>query len=162
MDDRGPDRGSRDVALRLLARGDLSTSRLRERLGRRGLPADEIERTLARLTRAGLLDDRRTAVARARRAVHVKLRGRRRAAGELSTLGFDPQVVDQALAEVFGEVDEATVLQRAIARRAADRIATRTEFRRLRQALIRQGFPPEEVTAALLARTGDDADFVEE
>ena len=162
MDDRGRDRGSRDVALRLLARGDLSTSRLRERLGRRGLPADEIERTLARLTRAGLLDDRRTAVARARRAVHVKLRGRRRAAGELSALGFDPQVVDQALAEVFGEVDEATVLQRAIARRAAGRIATRAEFRRLRQALIRQGFPPEEVTAALLARTGEDADFVEE
>lgn len=155
-------RDSHDVALRLLARGDLSTSRLRERLRRRGLSADEIERTLARLTRAGLLDDLRTAVARARRAVHVKLRGRRRVAGELSALGFDPQVVDRALAEVFGETDETAVLKQAVARRAADGIGTRTEFRRLHRALIRQGFPPEEVTAALLAQTRGDADSVEE
>lgn len=162
MDDPDRHRGSHDVALRLLARGDLSTSQLRERLRRRGLPTDEIERTLARLTRAGLLDDLRTAVARARRAVHVKLRGRRRAAEELSALGIDPQVVERALAAVFEEVDETAVLEQAVAGRVADRIGTRAEFRRLRQALIRRGFAPEDVTAALLARTREDAGFVEE
>ena len=160
--DPGPDSGSHNVALRLLAGRDLSTSQLRERLLRRELPAGEVERTLARLTRAGLLDDARTAVAHARRAVHVKLRGRRRADRELRALGIDPRVAGRALAAVFEEVDEATVLARAIARRIDGPVRTRAEFRRLHQALIRQGFPPDEVTAALLARTGGDAAFVEE
>ena len=158
----GRDSGSHDVALRLLAGRDLSTSQLRERLLRRQLPADEIERAITRLTRAGLLDDARTAVAHARRAVQVKLRGRRRARQELHALGIDPQVAGRALATVFAEVDEATVLERAIAKRAQAPVRTRAEFRRLHQALIRQGFAPDEVTAALLAQTEGDAAFVEE
>ena len=158
----GRDSGSHDAALRLLAGRDLSTSRLRERLLRRRLPADEIEHAITRLTRAGLLDDARTAVAHARRAVQVKLRGRRRARRELHALGIDPQVAGRALAAVFAEVDEATVLERAIARRVEAPVRTRAEFRRLHQALIRQGFTPDDVTAALLARTGGDAVFVEE
>ncbi len=154
--------GSHDVALRLLARRDLSTSQLRERLLRRQLPADEIELTLTRLTRAGLLDDMRIAVAHARRTVQVKLRGRQRARQELHALGIDPPVASRALAEVFDEVDEGAVLERAVARRVEGPIRTRAELRRLHQALLRQGFPPDEVTAALLARTGADAAFVEE
>lgn len=158
----GRDHGSHDVALRLLARRDLSTSQLRERLLRRRLPADEIERTLARLTRAGLLDDARTAVSRARRSVRGQLRGRRRAGQELRALGIDPEVAGRALAAVFDEVDEATILERAIAARLDGPLRTRTAFRRLRDALIRQGFAPDDVTAALLARTEGDAAFVEE
>ena len=158
----GRDSGCRDVALRLLARRDLSTKQLRERLLRRGFPADHIERTLDRLTRDGLLDDARTAVAHVRRAVEVKLRGRRRAHRELEALGIDPPVADRALAVVFGEVDEAAVLERAIAKRAAGPIRTRAELRRLHQALLRQGFARDQVTAALLARAGSDAALVEE
>ena len=154
--------GSHDVALRLLARRELSTAQLRERLLRRQLPADEIERTLTRLTRAGLLDDTRVAVAHARRAVQVKLRGSHRARQELDALGIDPSVASRVLAMVFDEVDEATVLERAIARRVDGPVRTRAEFRRLYQALLRQGFPPDQVAAALLARTGADAAFVEE
>lgn len=154
--------GGRDVALRLLARRDLSTSQLRRRLLRRGLPADQIERTLDRLTREGLLDDARTALVHARRAVEVKLRGRRRTRRELEALGIDPPVADRALAAVFGEVDEAAVLERAITRRAEGPIRTRAELRRLHRTLLRQGFARDQVTAALLARAGTDADFVEE
>ena len=154
--------GSHDVALRLLASRDLSTSQLRERLLRRRLPAGEIERAITRLTAAGLLDDARIAVAHARRAVQVKLRGRRRARQELHALGIDPPVANRALAAVFDEVDEGAVLERAVARRVEGPIRTRAEFRRLHRALLRQGFPPDEVTAALLARTGGDAAFVEE
>ena len=158
----GRESGCHDVALRLLARRDLTTSQLRERLLRRKLPADEIERTLDRLTRAGLLDDARAAFAHARRAVHVKLRGRHRARRELEALGIDPPVAERALALVFDEVDEAVVLERAVARRVRGPVRTRTELRRLHQALVRQGFARDQVTAALLARAGADAALVEE
>ena len=158
----GRNGGSHDVALRLLAGRDLSTSQLRERLLRRRLPADDIERAITRLTRAGLLDDARTALAHARRAVLDKLRGRHRASEELRALGIDPRVAGRALATVFEEVDEAAVLERAIARRVEGLLRTRAELRRLHRALIRQGFAPDEVTAALLARTRGDNAFVEE
>ena len=158
----GRQSGCHDVALRLLARRDLSTSQLRQRLLRRELPADEVERTLDRLTRAGLLDDARTAAAHARRTVQVKLRGRQRARRELEALGVDPSVADRALAVVYAEIDEAAVLERAIARRATGPVGTPAELRRLHQALLRQGFPRDQVTAALLARAGADAAFVEE
>ncbi len=156
------DGGGHDAALRLLAGRDLTTAQLRARLRRRGLPADEVERTLDRLTRAGLLDDARTAAAHARRAVQVKLRGRGRARRELEALGIGPGDADRALAAVFDEVDEATVLERAIAKRVRGPIATRAELRRLHGALVRQGFAPDEVTAALRARAGGGAAFVEE
>ena len=158
----GGDGGGHDAALRLLAGRDLTTAQLRGRLRRRGLPPDEVERTLDRLTHAGLLDDARTAAASARRAVLVKLRGRDRARRELEALGIDPGAADRALAAVFDEVDEATVLERAIAKRVRAPIATRAELRRLHGALVRQGFAPDEVTAALLARAGGGAAFVEE
>ncbi len=158
----GGDGGCHDAALRLLAGRDLTTAQLRGRLLRRGLPADEVGRTLNRLTRAGLLDDARTAAAHARRMVHVKLRGRDRARRELEALGIDPETADRALAAVFAEVDEAAVLERAIARRTEGPIRARAELRRLHGALVRQGFAPDEVAAALLARAGGDAAFVEE
>ena len=158
----GRESGCHDVALRLLARRELTTSQLRDRLLQRGLPAGEIDRTLDRLTRAGLLDDARTAVAHARRAVQVKLRGRHRARRELESLGIDTQVAERALTLVFDEVDEAAVLERAIARRADGPIRTRADLRRLHEALVRQGFARDEVAAALLARAGADAALVEE
>ena len=158
----GRESGCHDVALRLLARRELTTSQLRDRLLRRGLPAGEIDRTLDRLTRSGLLDDARTAVAHARRTVQVKLRGRHRARRELESLGIDTPVAERALALVFAEVDEAAVLERAIARRARGPVRTQAELRRLHQALVRQGFARDEVAAALLARAGADAALVEE
>ena len=158
----GRESGCHDVALRFLARRDLTTLQLRERLLRRELPADEVERTLDRLIRAGLLDDARTAVAHARRAVQVKLRGRQRARRELEAIGIDPPTAERALELVFAELDEAAVLARAIARRVKGPLRTRTELRRLHRALVRQGFAREQVTAALLARAGTDAALVEE
>ena len=94
--------------------------------------------------------------------MQVKLRGRQRARRELEALGIDPAVAERALALVFAEVDEAAVLERAIARRVRGPVRTRAELRRLHQALVRQGFARDEVAAALLARAGADAALVEE
>ena len=68
-------------------------------------------------------------------------------------LGIDPATARRAVAEVFDEVDEASVLERAIAKRLDGPIRDRAQFRRLYQALLRQGFPPDRVAAALVVRS---------
>ena len=137
------------IGLRLLARRELSTAQLRDRLTRHELPPSEIEAAIARLTRERAVDDTRTALAYARRAAEVKLRGRSRARREIEALGIDPETTRRALAAVFDEVDEESVLARAIAKRLDGPIRTPAQFRRLYQALVRQGFPPDRVAAAL-------------
>ena len=150
------------IALGLLARRELSTARLRERLTRRELPSAEVEAAITRLTRERAVDDTRTALAHARRAAEVKLRGQRRAQREIEALGIAPATARRAVAEVFDEVDEESVLARAVAKRLDGPIRDRAHFRRLYQALLRQGFPPDRVAAALLSHAKGDVAFVEE
>ena len=59
----------------------------------------------------------------------------------------------QAAPGALFEVDEASVLERAIAKRLDGPIRDRAQFRRLYQALLRQGFPPDRVAAALVVRS---------
>ena len=150
------------IAVRLLARRELSTAQLRDRLTRRDLPRAEIEAAIARLTRERAVDDTRTALAYARRAAEVKLRGQSRARWEIEALGIDPATARRAVAAVFDEVDEESVLERAIAKRVGGPIRDHAQFRRLYQALLRQGFPPDRVAAKLFSCAGRDAAFVEE
>ena len=150
------------VALRLLARRELSTAQLRDRLTRRELRPSEIDAAVERLTRERAVDDTRTALAYARRAAEVKLRGRSRTRREIEALGIAPPTARHAVATVFDEVDEESVLERAIAKRLHGPIRDRTQFRRLYQALLRQGFPPDRVAALLVARFRGDTASVEE
>ena len=149
------------IALRLLARRELSTTQLRDRLTRRELPSAEIETAIVRLTRERAVDDARTALIHARRAAEVKLRGRSRARREIEALGIDTETARRAVAAVFDEIDEESVLERAIAKRLDGPIRNSAQFRRLHQALLRCGFPPDRVAAALVARAGPDIAFVE-
>ena len=150
------------VALRLLARRELSTAQLRDRLTRRELPSSEIDAAVERLTRERAVDDARTALAYARRAAEVKLRGRSRTRREIEALGIAPPTARRAVATVFDEVVEESVLERAIAKRLHGPVRDRAQFRRLYQALLRQGFPPDRVARQLLSRAGGDTAFVEE
>ncbi len=148
--------------MRLLARREYSTAQIRLRLARRALPEPEIDAAIARLTQAGLLDDARVARAWARRAAEIKLRGQNRTRREIEALGIAPETARQAVAAVFGELDEEAVLERAIAKRLEGPIRDRAHFRQLYQTLLRQGFPPDRVAAQLLTRTGEAGAFVEE
>ena len=94
------------IGLRLLARRELSTAQLRDRLTRRELAPSEIETAIARLAREGAVDDARTALAYARRAAEVKLRGKSRTRREIEALGIATQTARRAVSEVFDEVDE--------------------------------------------------------
>lgn len=157
-----PPRSARQIALRLLARREYSASQIRQRLSDRDLPEPDINAAIERLSDAGLIDDTRVAHAMARRAAEVKLRGKSRTRREIEAIGIAPDTARQAVAVVFDEIDEDAVLERAIAKRVPGPLRDRAQFRRVYQALLRQGFPPDRVAARLLARRGEAEDFVEE
>ncbi len=141
------------VALRWLASRELSVAQVRQRLRQRGFGTDQIEAAIDRLQEARALDDRRTAGAYARTAVSLRLRGRARVLRDIEALGIDREDARAAIGEAFSEVDEATVLERALARRLHGPVQDLAHFRRLHQYLVRQGFPPGLAVAALKARS---------
>jgi regulatory protein len=138
-------------ALKLLARRELSVDGVRGRLLDREYPADEIDSAIAHLLETGALDDARVARAYARTAAGVKGRGRLRVMRELHLMGIGRQVASEALAEVFGDLDERTLVARALQKKLRGRTSIKdaAELARLYQYLMRQGFSPAGVTAAL-------------
>jgi regulatory protein len=138
-------------ALQLLARRELSEKQLRDRLVDRDHQGDEIDRVIAHLLESKALDDGRVARAYARTAAGVKGRGRLRVMRELSTMGIARDVANEALAEVFADVDERALIAKALQKkmRGRPRITNAAEHARLYQFLMRQGFTPAGITAAL-------------
>ena len=139
------------TALKLLARRELSVEGLRARLRDREFASDEIAAAIDRLQETGALDDGRVARAYARTAAHVKGRGRLRVARELQEIGIDRRVAAEALAEVFGDLDERALIARAIQKKLRGRktLKDAAERARLYQHLMRQGFSPAAVSDAL-------------
>lgn len=137
--------------LRLLGRRELSVKELRDRLLDREHPPDEIDRAIEHLLETHALDDARVARAYARTAAHVKGRGRLRVMRELSAMGIAKATAGEALAEVFADVDERALIAKALHKkmRGRSRIANAAEHARLYQYLMRQGFTPAGITAAL-------------
>ena len=138
-------------ALHLLARRELSVEALRARLEDREHPSGEIDAAVERLQETGALDDARVARTYARRAAAVKGRGRLRVMRELHAMGIDKNVAAEALGEIFGDLDERALIARALQKKLRGRslVTDRAESARLYQYLLRQGFSPAAVSAAL-------------
>jgi regulatory protein len=146
------------TALMLLSRRELSTTQLRQRLARRRFAAEDIELAISRLTRDGTLDDRRVALTVARLEAMVRRRGRRRVLQKVLQLGVNREIGESAVAEVFDEVDEAAVLDQAIARRLQGTTLEALDGKgiaRVVRALVAQGFTPAQVYARLRRRGAD-------
>ena len=137
--------------LLMLGRRELSVTEMRSRLLDREHSAEETDAAIAKLIETGALDDRRVARAFARTASKVKGRGRLRVTRELHAMGISRDVASEAVAEVFGELDERAMIQRAIQKklRGGRKPQTLQERARLYQFLMRQGFTPAAVSAAL-------------
>jgi SOS response regulatory protein OraA/RecX len=132
---------------------------LRDRLLEREHTREDVDRAIDLLLESKALDDARVAAAYVRTAVKVKGRGRLRIQRELQTMGIGKDVAAEALAEVFGEVDERTLIAKALQKKVRNnqKIATPAEYARVFQFLMRQGFSPAGVTAALRRhRKGSD------
>ena len=138
-------------ALHLLARRELTEKELRDRLLDRDHPRDEIDRVITHLLESKALDDGRVARAYARTAAGVKGRGRLRVMRELNVMGIARETATEAVTEVFADVDERALITKALHKkmRGKSRIRDAREHARLYQYLMRQGFTPARIVAAL-------------
>jgi regulatory protein len=144
------------AALELLARRELSQAQLRARLARRGCDDAGIDRAVARLTADGTLDDRRTARAAARLEATVRKRGPARVRQRLLALGIDPDTTEEAVSELFEEVDREALLDQALARRLRGQAVGDLDEKaraRIIRGLAAQGFALEDVLRRLSRRT---------
>ena len=138
-----------DAGLAMLARRELSTAQLRQRLERKGFGPDQATAALGRLQRAGALDDERTALALARRSADVRMHGRLRALREIESRGISRDLAQRAVDAVYGDIDEEALLERVLVRRLHRPLDSRAAQRRLHQQLVRQGFDPAAALSAL-------------
>ena len=148
------------LALKWLATRELSESQIRQRLRARQVSPDTIEDVAAKLRHAGALDDRRTALACTRTEALIKRHGRHRVMRQLESIGIHRDLARQTVQEVFEDIDERELMERALAGRTGKRgrtIKDPAEYRRLFAFLIRQGFDASAVTALLRSRSRGDA-----
>jgi SOS response regulatory protein OraA/RecX len=135
----------------MLGRRELSVQQVRDRLIEREHAREEVDRAIALLLENKALDDARVAAAYVRTALKIKGRGRLRIQRELLMMGIAKEVAAEALAAAFGEVDERTLIAKALQKKLRNnqKIATPAEYARVFQFLMRQGFSPGGVTAVL-------------
>jgi len=135
-----------EAALRLLARRAFSRRELAERLARKEYPAAAVTAELARLERAGLLDE--DELARSIRREHLRQgKGRWAIAGALRRRGVEPS----AAARVLGDLAPEEVAE-ALAGAAAKAMAKHPLWRELPRErakvvryLLARGFDAAEV-----------------
>jgi SOS response regulatory protein OraA/RecX len=132
-----------DAAVRTVARRDVSARALRSRLAARGVRAPAAERAVATLASAGLVDDARTARARAQ-ALAVKGWGDAAIAARLAGEGFKGHDVQAAVGDLAPEETRA----RPLAARAGD-------ARAAWKLLARRGFAYETLESVLGCLDGD-------
>ena len=101
----------------MLSRRELSEAQIRTRLARKQFDHDDIDAAVERLRQDGTLNDRRVALAAARLESAIRHRGRSRVLQKLRSLGIDSAIAESAVNEVFEEVDEGALLDRAFERR---------------------------------------------
>ena len=140
--------------LKLLARRELSEAQLRQRLARRQFESQDIDDAVNRLRSERALDDRRTALASARTEARLRQRGRARVVRQIESLGIARDIAKAAVAEVFSELDEASLLEQALEKRLRRGISLgdAADVRRVHRYLIGQGFEPSRVTALIKSR----------
>lgn len=135
------------AALRYLARREYAPAELRQRLLRRGADPEAVEETLARLQEAGWLSEERFALSRVRLRRELSGRGRAAVRAELRALGVDEAVSQAALAEEYGEEEEAALAEQLAAKALAGLAELEPPDRAkkihsLQRRLLARGFAP--------------------
>ena len=148
-----------DRALGLLAFRSRSARELRRRLVQKGEVAERVDRTIERLTTAGLLDDAEYARQLARSKLLGQGASKRRLAQELFKRGVARQVADEAISDVIEDesIDEETVVASLVRKKLRslsdeDPVAQR---RRLYGFLARRGYSSDVIRRALQAELHD-------
>ena len=142
------------AGLQLLARRELSEAQVRQRLARRGYAASEVNQAIAQLLEERALDDRRVAAAIASTETRVRGRGRVRVKRQIEAAGISASLAEDAVEQIFGEIDADALLTASLERRlrGRDAVADEREFQRLYRYLLTQGFDSDRVLALLRSR----------
>jgi regulatory protein len=150
-------------ALKMLARRELSEAQLRQRLARRGHPADTVDAAVEKLRAERALDDARVAETIARTQSTVRGRGAHRVRREIEAAGIGRADAQRAVDDAFKDIDADALLEAALSRRLRGRarIADDREFQRLYRYLVAQGFDVDRVVRALKARARRSVDPTE-
>jgi len=143
-------RSTYDRALDMLETRSRGAVELRRLLLRKGEPESEVDATIERLTRAGLVDD----AAYARQFARSKALGaglsRRRLQQELTKRGVARDVSSEAIAEVFDDeaIDEAAALERVATKKLKTlaKLEPDVQRRRLYAFLARRGYDTEDIS----------------
>lgn len=141
------ERDALDAAGRALSYRDLSSRALRAKLAAAGVGESLAEETVARLVGDGLVDDARTAAARAR-ALAGRGYGNRAIDARLEHEGFDRGCRATALGEIESEETRASAIVSG---------AGGAKLTRLVAGLRRRGFGPDAIESAL-ARVDESGD----
>ena len=139
-------------ALTLLSARELSEKQLRARLKKRELDATEIDEAITRLKADRTLNDRRVALAIARMESAIKHRGRSRVLRKVRQAGIDDDTAEQAVREVFEDVDEEAMLDQAFERRLRGQTPRELDDRgraKVIRGLVAQGFRFEAILKRL-------------
>ena len=145
------------TALTLLSARELSEAQLRTRLKRREMDADAIDEAISRLKADRTLNDRRVAVAIARMESAIKHRGRSRVIQKIRQAGIDDDTAQEAVREVFEEVDEDAMLDKAFERRLRGKTPRELDDKgraKIIRALVVQGFTFDAVLKRLKRTPG--------
>jgi regulatory protein len=140
--------------LKMLARRELSEQQVRQRLARKQHDSDDIDAAIARLREERALDDARVAEAIARTETAIKKRGKLRVRMQIERAGISRELARSAIDEVFGDIEDETLLEASLAKRlrGRDTIADDREFQRLFRYLVAQGFESDRIVKALSLR----------
>jgi regulatory protein len=142
----GPERQKEKVmaaALKILAARPRSEKQLRERLlERAGVDPETVDQCIARLKELGYVNDDLFARSYASSRVSVRPVGRSRLARELAGKRVPREAIDGALDDVFAEVGEEALIERAIEKRIRThgRPTDRGGAKRMFDHLSRLGF----------------------
>ena len=139
-------------ALRWLTARELSEAQVRARLAEKGYTDTAITPAVERLLKERTLDDRRAATAVARTEARVRRHGPHRVMGKLMAMRIDRDLARDIVRELFGEEDEAALLEKTLAIRLRgnpERLKDPRERRKILAYLVRQGFSASAASAVI-------------
>ncbi len=133
------------IALKLLSIRARSQSEMEKLLEDRGFSEEEIATTISILKEKNYLDDFQFAYQYSLFSATNRLMGRHRIFQKLLEKGVAAQIIHHALDQVFSEIDEEKLLEKAIGKKVRlDGLPhTIKDLKRLYDYIYRRGFPTE-------------------
>jgi regulatory protein len=146
-----PENRAYEKALRLLTVRSRTRKELKQRLVAERFSDKVAEQVLDRLVAAGLIDDKKFAIDRARAMGKGKGWGPRKLRSDLLKKGIENEAIDEAISQAYGTQSCTQVMKRLIKKRFGTQVLTRKADRKAKgkaqRYLLGRGFEPDEVSA---------------